>query len=681
MSFKKTVRNAIFLAGVAFAALLLYVVGVHALTNLKFDAKISPDILCQIYVKENSMWETFYKYNIQNSTTTGNTLKNYTISSDALISEEVEFQLKNYTPGKNIRLSVESITIDGNTKQVNAEPAICEVDSNNTATMIVPVTTTNTSSNNSTITISLKVEEVFKIQTIGTGLANNEKYYYFASSEPVNISLTPSVGYQLPNSISKIVDSENEIVSAYTTTYTTENNTTGTATITSANTEELVLKNGLKLTCNCEKVFEIKENQAASMFASSDKIEYNSTATYLPNNGYYNYTTENETTYLNKENDFKEYKYYVEMGTYPQTEVTDSTTTSQLNAKVTNDSAIYKHDLIIKKENQSGENVSHTLSLNVVNVTLDGEKYVGTYTIDKTNLTVKATYSWFKVEPIEWIVIDRDDGGNLDDLTFKNGMFYTDKLCGKEYTGGLVLMSALTLDAHYFQKSDSNVSFQGSDVYDFLHLQTTNNEGKNLYSFASNTFSGTNSFIQAKTKYLSTKTLSTSYETDSAGGKIKIDANLFLLAGNDADETFFASKYFQDGVSEKNDNMYTYSIGISTATDFAMAHYCSVGANSPTLKQGWNVGETNSSFILDNKINNSAGYSASYWTRSFDNSNSTDPNSAVIVNYQGAIRDKESNIISTDVEDSNIGIRPCTIINLGHYYQKSFYDTYSVTNS
>ena len=667
MSFKKSVKNAIFLVGITIAAILFCVVGVHAATNLniKFDAKISPDILCSIELSQDgSSYEQYYSYNQPSQNTTGNTLS--TFSTTTKVSTQIDFKLKNYTPTKHIRLSIENATINGNPVTVNAEPAICTSYTTQTADSdIMSVALTSTSTASTTITFNLKVEEVFEIQTTGTGLANNGSYY-FAPSDNVAIALTPSVGYQLPQNISI---KQNQTAITNNVTYSSAN-TSGNVTI---ETPVDITNNNTTITCNCEQVFVIKENQAASMFENADKIEYNSTATYLPNNGYYNYTTENETTYLNKENDFKEYKYYVEMGTYPQSEVTDSDTISSLNNATATSTTT--HTVLI-------DNATYTLG--VKKVTLNEEEYVGTQTIQKTTtgeennkvttISVNKTYSWFKVEPIEWIVIDREDGQSLDALTFKNGMFYTDKLCGKEYTGGLVLMSALTLDAHYFENDDSKlVNFYGSDIHSFLNSSSTT-----TYTFANNTFTASNTFANAGAggKYLPTTTLTTTYQTDSGqstsnkfGNDEPINANVFMLGGNNNGETFWAGKYFKNGVPESNSDMQTYSIGVSAATDFAIAHYCSIGSDTPKLKQGWNVDTA-----LGNKMN-IGKYSSAYWTRSYGGSTQ-----AVVVNYQGALAFNDATV-SSSVKDSNIGVRPCTILNLGHYYQGNFYGTYSVTNS
>lgn len=660
MSFKKSVRNSVFFVVMAITAVLLCVVGVHAVNmNLHFTAKVSPDILCKIDCQNDTGKATIYDYSVQNQDAVGNTLNTTVVASG--VSSNLTFTLYNHTTNKNIRLSVENVTFNGNPVQsYTYQPAVASFATSQSSPTqsIMTLSVTNASTSKATITVHLKVEEVFSINLSGTGLATADTYY-FAPADTITMPLTASVGYQLPQSITSLDNTK------YTTTYTHTKNTSGSVTITKSNSaSELVLTNNLSLTCNCEQVFAIKENKATSMFASGNTVALSSSANYLPNNGDYTYSN----TQAVKGSGFKEYKYYVEMGEYPQTEVTDSATINALNS-IQNYIAKPQHPVIIKNT---------TYNLTVRQVTYNNQNYVGTTTIETTTtydpdtdepittFNISNGFTWFEVEPIIWLVLDRDDGGNLDNLTFNNGMFYTDKLCGKAYTGGLLLMSAYTLDGQYFGNS-SLTDFSNSQVSLFLN-------SNDLAQSTAIKDSQNNQFSHLKGNYAKAidQLTTTVQSTEADGGELagygntNLSSHFFLLAGNNADETFYFEKYYKNGIpAGENKGNLTYSVAVTAPTDFAKAHYAetnqitaSTGTTyTASANQGWVVNNG-----TQNVIDEKQGETSVYWSRSYGLASQT----AMVSNFNGAM-------VSVLTKNSNIGVRPCFVLDLNHYNTEVFY--------
>ena len=778
MSFKKSVRNSIFFVVMAITAVLLCVVGVHAVNmNLHFTANVSPDILCKIDCQNDTGNATIYDYSVQSDRTVGNLLSVNPVTSG--VSSNLTFTLYNHTTNKNIRLSVENVTINGNPVQsYTYQPAVASfATSQSSPTHSTMILSVNASASEATITVHLKVEEVFSINLSGTGLATADTYY-FAPADTITMPLTASVGYQLPQSMTSLDNTK------YTTTYTHTKNTSGSVTITKSNSaSELVLTNNLSLTCNCEQVFAIKENKATSMFANGNTAVLSASENYLPNNGDYSYLTEtlttttlkvitektrqgvvtvdqDDTTYslqtilqttttyvkevltdneenilsttfkeiietndngnittttntLGGENDipastaninasyhnigevtqatyneifansqenppqietkvtttpnssnstttitnpmtakkgsgFKEYKYYVEMGEYPQSEVPEPSNVTYKNEV---SYSINGNTLIASYYTQSTTN----------------EKFVKTRYYNNGVLSGENEYKWFKVEPIIWLVLDRDDGGNLDSLTFNNGMFYTDKLCGKAYTHGLLLMSAYTLDGQYFGNT-SLTDFSNSQVSLFL------NSNQFAQSTAIKNSQPNNQFSHLKGNYAKAiDELTTTIQTTEADegefayyDNADLSSHFFLLAGNDADETFYFEKYYKNGIpAGENKGNLTYSVAVTAPTDFAKAHYAetnqittSTGTTyTASANQGWvvNNGTLN---VIDEK----QGETSVYWSRSYGLASQT----AMVSNFNGAM-------VSVSTKNSNIGVRPCFVLDLKHYNTEVFY--------
>ena len=246
-------------------------------------------------------------------------------------------------------------------------------------------------------------------------------------------------------------------------------------------------------------------------------------------------------------------------------------------------------------------------------------------------------------------------------------MFYVDALCGKAFSGSLVLMSAYTLDANAFNLPTSSfANFGTSQIQTFLKdaigsaytMDGNSTLYKMLYEY------------NPTGNYIPSASLQT-YSQNSYGGavtKTDISAELFFLAGNNQDEEdFHASKYFIGG-PETDTGVQTTSIASTSPTDYAIAHYIETSASESTSNlvnaynnpnnlaspRGWAVGQApTTTHVCTN------------WTRSAYNTGGALTSMAHVINTRGAIR-------ATNINDSHIGVRPCMIFDINFYYSNTF---------
>ncbi|MBQ2713865.1 MAG: hypothetical protein IJF22_02710 [Clostridia bacterium] len=656
----------------AISTVLLCFVGVWAAQtlNLKFTGIINPDIICKIEVKTPSaqnhitLFDNYTSQDPADFLDNQNRLKNFTTTLDGTVANELEFKLTNYTPTKHIRLSIQDILIDGNaftTENLltNHTSVTAEKFSGTADSKSFTLSLSANKNGQFTINLSLLVEEVYMVETSGNGLANSGKFF-FAEDETPQIPLSASVSYQLPQSVtfSKIVDGES-VVFVENTTYTRTNNITGTAGFALAD-----LKENVSILCKCDRVFLIEKSTSASLFENGQEVDdnivapFDNTTTYLPNNGHYTYNA-NFSQVIQGE-DFKEYPYYINLGEYPQTRVSPELASTLSTALAQNQ--------LTALTNYS-QNIG-TLSSTIFWYEYQGEKYA--YSTSLLYGSKTTTTEWFKIEPIVWIVLEAQSKGETVDLNTlyydeTQKMFYVDALCGKAFTGSLVLMSAYTIDAYAFNPT-TNASARFDQSHIKLFLQETiglapTMDGNSTLRKMLYDYSQTNNYIPS--------TVLQTYSQNALGNaasKTSIFADLFLLGGNtNADETFHASKYF-NYAPEKDKSIQTTSLAVTSPTDYAIAHYIETSASESTSNlvnaynnpnnlaspRGWGIGTTPSTT-----------YTCTYWTRSAYNSGSATTAMAQVINTRGSIK-------ATHIADKQIGVRPCMVFDIEFYYNHTY---------
>lgn len=680
----------------AISAILLCFVGVWAsqtALNLKFTGIVNPDILCKIEVKSTSS-ETFTTL-FDNSGTgkaedyldTQNRLKNFTTTLDGTVATGLDFKLTNYTPTKHIRLTIKNILIDGENltlENLSANHTSASAEKMGLAPNTGEFTLALSASQNDTFKVSLNllVEEVYMVSTSGVGLANPGKFF-FAETETPEIPLLASVSYQLPQSVifNKLVD---ETLTPMTsgTAYARTNNTEGEATFDNTNLQENV-----SIICDCDRVFLVEKNLNPSLFENGQQTSqgfiaaFDNTKTYMPNNGKYSYSA--DFGQVTKGEGFKEYPYYITLGEYPQSKVSNEMA-STLNMKLSSGQLTRKTEYTQNITISTEEVVQNTITW----YEFDGEKYVKTKSVvygDKNTTTQTDAegqtsiiisqnvddVAWFKVEPISWVVLaaEKPNGQTIDLGTLyyseTNKMFYQDQLCGKPFAGKLLLMSAYALDASEFNPTGLTfANFAGSQLQTFL----ANSIG------SAYTLNGNSSLDNMQSSYITLSSLATYTQTGFGSfSRNSVDSALFLLAASqlnsDEDqnnnETYHASDYFS-GAPEKDKSIFTSSLASTSPTDYAIAHYAETSTSQSTSNdanaynnpdnfaspRGWAVGETSATTAT-----------CTYWTRSAHNT----PNStmAKVINTRGAIK-------ATDITDPQITVRPCMVLDIGFYYNGTF---------
>ena len=650
----------------AISAVLLCFVGVWAaqVLNLKFTGVINPDIICKIEVKEASaenytiLFDNHENGKAEDFLDNQNRLKNFSTTLDGTVANTLDFKLTNYTPNKHIRLSIQNILIDGETftlenlsanhTSANAEKMGAQP---NTGTFSLSLSANKNGS--FTINLSLLVEEVYAVSTSGTGLANPGKFFFAEDEEP-KIPLMASVSYQLPQSpvFNKLIDGAT-LSFTDNTTFVRANNTEALATFAISD-----LKDNVSILCNCDRVFFVEKNLNPSLFENAEDTmqgtlaPFDNTKTYIPNNGKYTYSA--DYSQVTKADGYKEYPYYITLGEYPQTKVdADLEYTLTMHQEAGELTHIKTYSQNIRKKTDSISWYEY-----------QNEKYALSTYIPYGAST--PTTAWFKVEPITWVVLDAQKDGqpvSLDTLTYdsKTKMLYVDKLCGKPFSGSLVLMSAYALDASEFQTSNTSyANFLGSQVHSLLTNSISASEtldGTSTLSKMLETAQGEN--------YINLNTLKTYSQTDfEEFEEVNNAYSLFLLAGANTNETHHASLYFS-GAPEKDTNIVSSSLAVTSPTDFALAHYIETSASTSTSSEpdaynnpnnlasprGWAVGTAPTTSSV-----------CTYWTRSAHYSAST---MAKVVNTRGTIR-------ATNITDPHIGIRPCMVLDIGFYYSGIF---------
>lgn len=673
MSFNKSVQKIFYILAISISAILLCFVGVWATVqmNLNFQGKISPDILCIITANDNEIFDNYNTSTTGNPTTNGNTLST-SVTLTGNVTTAVTFKITNYTAGKYIRLSVADIS--GATIENNAV-AVCANTSGANSSMTIHIA----GSSNSNAVIALNVEEVYMVTVSGTGLGVGEGPHYFAPDEACEIAIAPQVGYQLPTSIT-VGGVEN-------TSYTHTN--TG-ATISA----QSILKGNATILANCNQIFDIKKSTAESL-VTPNQNNNNATftieddTTYFPNNGHYTYNN-GSTTQGTLKSTFVEYPYYVEMGMYPQTqtddvpalsetpfstevktvtttvattieneETTRVTTITTTNTNPQSTSSVSSQATTTKQagDTEGTETTSQIKTTTTYHNTSDGtEQYAKIVIYDEiTKQTTSTTY--YKFEPIKWIVVGTQDGTPLSSLYYNNNMLYTDGACGKQYTGQLVLMSAYILDSSIFNQDTTLRQFSsstiGSTLWNRFSVINTSSTGVQM-----NTIPG---------QYASTKQLISQAYSDAIANDTATNKNLtfFLLGGqgsftltesNSVTENYYAGTYFDVTGIKEGKNQKTYNIGVTSSTAYALAKGVEEntlttlsGAESATASRGW---------VLANDNTNTS--TSAYWTRS-----GMESNGALAINMNAIPK----NVLSTN---SNVGIRPMMVLDLGFYANDTY---------
>lgn len=657
----------------AISTVLLCFVGVWAAQalNLKFTAIVNPDIVCKIEVKTSSaenyttLFDNHTSGKAEDYLDNQNRLKNFTTTLDGTVANELDFKITNYTPTKHIRLSIQNILIDGNAFAVenlltsHTSASAEKFDGQNANSSNFTLSLSANKHGQFTINLSLLVEEVYMVQTSGNGLANSGKFF-FAEDETPQIPLAASVSYQLPQSVifSKVVDATS-FPFVENTTYTRTNNLSGNASFSLTD-----LKDNVSILCDCDRVFVVEKSTSASLFENGQEVDdnivapFDNTTTYLPNNGHYTYNA--DFSQVVQGEDFKEYPYYINLGEYPQTKVSPELELTLTNA-LTQQKLTY-----LTSYNQNINKTSSTIYW----YEYEGEKYATSPSLLYGQK--ETTTAWFKVEPIVWIVLEAQNNGEtveLESLYYDETekMFYVDALCGKAFSGSLVLMSAYTLDANAFNlPTNSFANFGTSQIQTFLKdaigsaytMDGNSTLYKMLYEY------------NPTGNYIPSASLQT-YSQNSYGGavtKTDISAELFFLAGNNQDEEdFHASKYFIGG-PETDTGVQTTSIASTSPTDYAIAHYIETSASESTSNlvnaynnpnnlaspRGWAVGQApTTTHVCTN------------WTRSAYNTGGALTSMAHVINTRGAIR-------ATNINDTHIGVRPCMIFDINFYYSNTF---------
>ena len=675
LSISKSVQKIVFLVVMAISTVLLCFVGVWAAQglNLKFTGIVNPDIICKIEVKNPNAENYITLFNNYGNGTAAdfldnqNHLKNFNATLDGTVANELEFKLTNYTPTKHIRLSIQDILIDGNTfttdnlltshTSASAEKFTSGEADSNSFTLSLSANKNGTF----TINLSLLVEEVYMVSTSGTGLANPDKFFFAEDESPI-IPLSASVSYQLPQSVtfSKIVD-EQSVTFVTNTTYIRTNNLEGKASFALSD-----LKDNVSILCNCDRVFMVEKSTSQSLFENSQSTmqgvvaAYDNTATYLPNNGKYTYSA--DYAQVTKGDNFQEYPYYINLGEYPQTQITDTSLISALNSYSLTNLAITTETRTI-----------NSTKCDIAWYEYNGQKYVKSTLVPYIPLSEGQEKSaWFYVEPITWIVLEAQSNGQsvaLDTLYYDQTekMFYVDALCGKAFTGQLVLLSAYTIDAYAFDSATTlYTNFGTSQIQTFLK-----NTIGSAYTIDGNSILGKMFYgYKDNDNYIPSKNLQTYSQTayGSAPSKTSLASELFFLAGNNKDEEdFHASKYFS-GAPGKDTSIQTTTLAVTSPTDYAIAHYIETSKvestsnevdayNNPTnlaSPRGWAVGTAPSST-----------YVCTYWTRSAYNINNSTSAMAHVVNTRGSVK-------ATNIKDPHIGVRPCMVLDLNFYYSNIF---------
>ena len=640
----------------AISAILLCFVGVWATQtalNLKFTGIVNPDILCKIEVKSTAS-ETFTTIFDNSGSGTAedyldnqNRLNKFTTILDSNVATGLDFKLTNYTPTKHIRLSIKNILVDGegldqeNLQATHTSASAEKMETTpNTAEFTLALTANKTGQFE--LSLSLLVEEVYKVTTSGEGLANPDKFF-FAKNETPEIPLLASVSYQIPRTVIF-----NKIVNGTPTSFTTgtiltrTNNLKGTASFNSAD-----LLENVSILCNCERVFLVEKNSNPSLFENGQQTmqgflaPFDNTKTYMPNNGKYSYSADYGQVTMG--DGFKEYPYYITLGEYPQSKVTDNVLIDALDHNAT---LVYNHDQLINK-----------VQYNIEWYEYNGLKYVKSYSeVYGGDITDEV---WFNVEPISWIVLEAEKNGEVVDLNSlfyneTNKMFYVDQLCGKAFSGRLILMSAYALDANAFNTGLLDYpDFSGSNIQTFLE------ENIGLAYALGNNILKDMIEKEGNANYIDTLLLPTHYQSISGFNTTEMETSMFLLAGHDkATEAYHTSKYFSSA-PEEDKTIASSSVAVASPTDYAIAHYAETSANMKNSNynpayaspRGWAVGTAPSTTAT-----------CTYWTRSAHNGASRQAN---VVNTRGSIT-------NTAVVDPHITVRPCMVLDIGFYYNGIF---------
>ena len=478
------------------ATFMLGIVGVFALQEsltTKLNAVFSPDIYCKVEMKNSSSnWETIFDnkhyanfdYVNPDYCTVENNVLNIEQTLSGQVATTIEFRVTNYSNAKNISATLENITVNNSNSEnvtYSANTVICEkFDSEPTTNSDLKLFLSTIDNYAQKVNIKLKLQEVFKVEFSDSNNKLTNETIYIPDNQDATITLTAVEGSEFPASITSTYQNTiNENTSQNATFEATYARGTSTITIPKA-----AITDDITITCNTKTIYTIKEY--------ADEL--------APTNG-------------KTGSDFRIYKYYVEMGEFPQTYVGNSLNetletaykNSSLGAKLKtysqrqidfNGYTVGSNESNILVEDTTDTDTDNTELTNsdveYYKYEVDGQVYARSHAIkdvysnnvttprfsDGSVMSVKAKKQsqtiiddegfettvdvitgyyakpyWFKVEPIRWTVIgvgQSDTTYNLDNLYYGNNCLYTDKALTKKYTGGLLLLSELALETSQF---------------------------------------------------------------------------------------------------------------------------------------------------------------------------------------------------------------------------------------
>lgn len=738
MALRRVVQKYGFLAVMVVCALTLCFVGVFALNiSPAFTGFVDPGIVCKIEYRANAKdgFITLFANQLANdaeqevqyddyiNSISQTNYINQNINFDRGVVPTVELRLTNYTTAiaasspahasrtaKHIRLIVTTSQAGVTLSQYSA---ICPAPASGSSTTSVAKIALSgvASAQVQNVQFTLQVQEVFLVtiaDNIGVTYNTSSIYYYDGTNQTRGYYFSPL------DAVDGIISVPAEAAVGFQLAYpyinqSSSNPLSGSYPLPVAN-----LGSGFAVNTRALEVFKIYENRASTLGLTAEHptttIPWSNSNVYLPNNGDYTLAMNGSNATFTRGANFTEYKYYVEMGQYPQTLVSDANVLSALNA--------------LSESAKIGEEMTHTLvsdipaSTDTKYVTMTLQRYVYnnnqyvremqlTEILNAASQVISSQASpgaqWYLVEPILWIVLGAQhyDGtdviNGINALTFSNNMFYEN---GLPFRGSLVLMSAYLLDGCQFGSSGW-ANFATSTIFKFMngYYDTIGGETVHNETFSSLAWSqmplnkdqsqqyqiadllALDSANQKQIKYHT-------YQTRVNSGISSYDitdvsSNFFLLGGHqkpvpsvENEETYYSGKYFSQTILSSGvqrptgagiDSVrYSPCAVIAPTTDFARAHYVEISATSASSDAGvkiWGIKQSTTGSEITRGSGTYKNYIGGWWTSSGAES-SANVNMAYVCTLNGQLE-------STAVTDTNFGVRPCMLLNLNYDYTKT----------
>lgn len=620
MSNKNVLQNFLLVILLAICSALLCFIGVFAINEsikIKLIATFSPDVFCSVeYSTDKITWTKIfdndnYATYIDNDYIESTSLNTINIKTtvSGQVTSSLYFRVTNYTPSKHIKALIQDYKINDVASDLYYANSVVCAKYTLTPTInddLVLIMTGNAGM--SLIQVTLKIQEAFLVDYSNTENLANENEYVTNDGDAV-LNLEPIVGSYLPDSVEVKVDNVSLVSGQY-----SYNKSAKTITIYAVN-----ITGDIEIYCVATKVY------AVYQYAEANTIS----------NGYTGGSEFN-------------YKYYIEMGRYPQTYV-GATLNTTLETAYNGGSMI--NGMTMAQENGADISYSQTLftgstlaSSQIIWANYNNKTYARslsfavasgiTYTTGDALPKSAGQYRWYEVQPVYWTVIGTTDN-NLSSLYYRDNMLYTDSLMGKEYSGGLLVMSELAVDTSRFSTTNSTFD-SGQLLYDFLNSSSgAFAKYSGLAKYFATSASPTSNYIRsnALTTY--------GYYDGVMQNKTGLNSNLFMLSGLYNDGIINNTSYTQsyNFATYFNNGYNSASIGITSPTDYALGHATySTSTSSYTRAWSSNIPTTT--------------YTSVYWLRSGQTSTK-----ASLINLTGSINiDTATTFVYT--------VRPCLIINL-----------------